>query len=96
MASDRVAGIVEQITSRQPGRTEADLQSHIRELLSSGALDLGENDVIKLEVPMGDGTRRRLDIELGNCCIEVKKDLRGSSNLSGARREFMPLISALG
>lgn len=88
MASDRVAGIVERITSRQPGRTEADLQSHIRELLSSGALDLGENDVIKLEVPMGAGTRRRLDIELGNCCIEVKKDLRPAGVLRDAQQQL--------
>lgn len=58
------------------GRTEADIQSDIKNLLMSG--DFGLDDYLreaKLEVPTGDGTRRRIDIEVGATVIEVKKNL---------------------
>lgn len=56
-------------------RTEANIQADIYVVLTSGVLNLGESQV-DLESPSGDGTRRRLDIEVGRGVIEVKKDLR--------------------
>lgn len=64
--------------SRDGARSEATLQSDIRQflLLSSFGLDDDEVRSVNLESPLGDGTRRRIDIEAGNSVIEVKKDLR--------------------
>lgn len=59
----------------QPGRvgkTEADIQSRIAQLLTLS--DLGITDV-HLEQQIGDGTRRRIDIAVGATVIEVKKRL---------------------
>ncbi|WP_197701253.1 N-6 DNA methylase [Micromonospora coriariae] len=60
-------------------RTEADLQADIYLLLTAGSLALNAAQVARLEVPTGDGTRRRLDVEVGHCVIEVKKDLRNAN-----------------
>lgn len=59
----------------QPGRvgkTEADIQSRIAQLLTLA--DLGISDV-HLEQQIGDGTKRRIDIAIGATVIEVKKRL---------------------
>ena len=66
---------VQRMVARGTIRTEADVQADIYVVLTSGALNLGE-DQVKLESPSGDGTRRRLDVEVGLCAIEVKKDIR--------------------
>lgn len=67
--------VVRRLVSRDTGRTEADVQADIYALLT-GSLKLQPDQVVRLEVPTGDGTRRRLDVALGHCVIEVKKDLR--------------------
>lgn len=54
------------------GRTEADIQSDIRQLLLGGRFNL---DVPRLEEQLDDGTRRRIDIAVGATVIEVKKRL---------------------
>lgn len=65
-------------------RAEANLQADIYLLLTGGELNLVETQ-ISLESPSGDGTRRRLDVEIGRCVIEVKKDLRpGNIRVEGA------------
>lgn len=69
---------IDEAVSRLASRTarpEANLQADIYVVLTSGALNLGESQV-SLESPARDGTRRRLDIEIGRGVIEVKKDLR--------------------
>lgn len=76
MVSPSVAEAVNRLSSRSKTRTEADIQADAYILLTSGALNLGTDEVVKLEKQVGDGTRRRLDIEVGRCAIEVKKDLR--------------------
>ena len=88
MASELVAEIVDSIRRRSPRRAEAQLQAEIYKLLTVGALDLEVDDVARLEVPTQDGTRRRLDVEVGHCCIEVKRDLRAGSVLSEAREQL--------
>jgi len=70
--------LVDAITKRVAGRSEATLQSDIRALLLSKELGLKDSqlsDPIPLESPLGDGTRRRIDIEAGGTVIEVKRDL---------------------
>ena len=54
------------------GRTEADIQSDIKTLLTTGDFDL---DTPRLEEQIGDGSRRRIDIATGATVIEVKKRL---------------------
>jgi hypothetical protein len=69
------ATVLERLLSNDTQRTEADTQSDIKLLLLSGALQLSADQVVRLEEPTGDGTRRRLDIAVGHCVIEVKKSL---------------------
>jgi SAM-dependent methyltransferase len=71
----QVRDAVQRMAGRNLIRTEADIQADIYVVLTSGALNLNEAQV-RLESPSGDGTRRRLDVEIGLCAIEVKKDLR--------------------
>jgi len=72
--------ITRRIVARQPGRTEADLQADIVMLLTIGDIGLDESDVVRSESQLGDGTRRRIDVEVGHLIIEVKKDLaRGNA-----------------
>ena len=54
------------------GRTEADIQSDIKTLLTTADFDL---DTPRLEEQVGDGSRRRIDIATGATVIEVKKRL---------------------
>lgn len=62
-----------------PGRTEALVQSDIRLLLLASNLNLVDGDImtVSLESPAGGG--QRIDIEIGACVIEVKRDLRVGS-----------------
>jgi len=68
--------LVQRLVTRDATRTEADIQADIQGLLTGGGLSLDPGQVVRLEVPTADGTRRRLDVEVGHCVIEVKKDLR--------------------
>ncbi len=67
---------VHRLAARATTRTEADVQADLYLVLTSGSLALDVGDVVRLEQQIGDGTRRRLDVEIGHCVIEVKKDLR--------------------
>lgn len=67
----------DEVFSRLPrpnttGRTEADIQSDIRLLLLGPHFNL---DTPRLEEPLGDGTRRRIDVAVGATVIEAKKVL---------------------
>ena len=76
--------LVERIISRDAVRSEATLQADVRQLLLSGTLHLEDDQVVNLEVPLADGTRRRIDIEAGSAVIEVKRDLRKGHVLDDA------------
>jgi hypothetical protein len=52
------------------GRTEADIQSDIKTLLTTADFDL---DTPRLEEQIGDGSRRRIDIATGATVIEGKR-----------------------
>ncbi|MBV7250464.1 N-6 DNA methylase [Streptomyces sp. S-2] len=73
-------------------RTEADIQAGIRSFLLAGPLGLDESKVVKLEVPTKDGTRRRIDIEVGQCVIEVKKDIRNARVRSDAEEQLQGYV----
>lgn len=88
MTSIAALELLDRIRRRDTHRPEAELQAQIYQLLTMGVLNLGEGDVAKLEVQTGDGTRRRLDIEIGHCCIEVKKDLRVGTVLASAQKQL--------
>lgn len=85
MVSDAAALVIERVRRRDAGRAEAQLQADIYQLLTMGVLNLSDDEVARLEVQTGDGTRRRLDIQIGACCIEVKKDLRIGNVLADGR-----------
>jgi N-6 DNA Methylase len=69
------------ITRRDPARSEATLQADIRSFILAAGLNLTDDQVeddphyVPMESQLGDGTKRRIDIEAGTCVIEVKKDL---------------------
>lgn len=88
MATEDVVRVLDRIRKRDPSRPEAQLQADIYQLLTMGVMNLGVDEVARLEVQTNDGTRRRLDIEVGHCCIEVKKDLRTGNVLAAARDQL--------
>lgn len=81
--------LIAKLVKRDATRTEADIQADIYGLLTVGELNIG-TDQAHMESPSADGTRRRIDVEVGQLAIEVKKDLRnqtmradGESQLEG-------------
>lgn len=72
--------LLEQATKRDPLRSEADIQASIHAYLVVSDLNIDEHQA-RMETPSGDGTRRRIDIEVGQLVIEVKKDLRHATTL---------------
>lgn len=68
--------LVARLATRDPYRTEADIQSDIQTLLLHGGLNLSDPQV-HLESQVRDGTRRRIDVEAGATVFEVKKSLAG-------------------
>jgi len=59
-------------------RPEATTQGDIYSLLTEANIGLGIDEVATMEAPVGDGTRRRVDVEIGQCVIEVKKNLHAA------------------
>lgn len=78
------------IARRDPARSEATLQADIRSFILTAALNVDANDLseesqtVAMESQLGDGTRRRIDIESGTTVIEVKKNLRIGTVLADA------------
>lgn len=70
--------VIARLLSKNPERTEADVQSDIRELLLWPRFELDDQASPKLEVQTEDNTRRRIDILAGATVIEVKKTLSPS------------------
>lgn len=64
---------LDRLATRNPGRTEADIQADVRDVLLYGGFELGDENVY-LESPAPD--RRRIDVEVGALVIECKRDLR--------------------
>ncbi|GAB3271915.1 hypothetical protein [Kineosporia babensis] len=84
--------VVKRLYARETTRTEADIQADIYTLLTVGGLSLSPDHVARLEVPTKDGTRRRLDVQIGNAVIEVKKNLSKSGTLPDAEEQLAGYI----
>ena len=68
--------------------TEATLQSEIHTLLLTADLNLDEEDVVNTTLESQTGPQRRIDVEIGHACIEVKKRLRPGKALQDAVRQL--------
>lgn len=82
---ESVSTIIARLAARRAGMTEATIQSDIRNLVLAAGLNLTEDEVeerVELEAQVGDGSRRRIDIEVATTVIEVKKDLDRATVLS--------------
>ena len=79
-----VADLLAQIAKRDPARSEATLQADIRQLVLIAPLSLSSGDVVTADLETPVGVRRRIDIEVGSCLIEVKRDLLVGSALADA------------
>ncbi len=79
------------IATRNPGRSEADIQAQVREALLYGGFDLGD-EAVRLESPAED--RRRLDVEVGTLIIECKRDLRPHAQLEKAEVQIGEYLEA--
>ncbi|WLS46759.1 N-6 DNA methylase [Micromonospora profundi] len=93
MPSAAAVDAVKRLASRAAGRTEADLQADVYLLLTTGDLALDSAQVARLEVQTGDGTRRRLDVEIGHAVIEVKRDLRTSGIRNDAEKQLAGYVA---
>lgn len=87
MDRDALKDLISSLARRDPQRTESDLQADVKRLLLGLDLNISEND-IRLESPMQDGSRRRLDIEVGMVAIETKRDLKKPGILDDAIKQL--------
>lgn len=71
---DKIVGRLAAQTTRPEATTQADIYA----LLTEADIGLGTDEVVTMEAQVGDGTRRRIDVEIGQCVIEVKKNLHGA------------------
>ena len=85
MAAFDLRATLQDLASRNPGRSEADIQAQVREVLLYGGFELGDESVA-LESSTDD--HRRLDVEVGAVMIECKKDLRPPSQLLKAETQI--------
>ena len=63
--------LTRRLANRDPGRTEANVQSDLHALLLAAPLELDEHDLRDLEVVLEQqaGARRRIDVEAGLCVL---------------------------
>jgi SAM-dependent methyltransferase len=89
-----VADLLAQIARRDPTRSEATLQADIRQLVLTAPLSLTTEDVVTADLETPVGVRRRIDIEVGSCLIEVKRDLSAGNVLPDAIEQLAGYLSA--
>lgn len=71
--------------------TEADIQSSIKAVLLAADIGLKEDGVL-LEDPMGDGSKRRIDIRFGQAIIETKRTL-AQTDLTAALEQLTGYVA---
>jgi hypothetical protein len=84
--AESVDVIVSRLASRTP-RSEVHIQVDVRGFLLAAPLDLSD-EMVTLESAAADGTARRIDVEVGACVIEVKRDLRPTKALTDAMTQL--------
>lgn len=88
------------LARRDSGRSEATLQADIRAFILAAGLNVDANDLaeesvaVTMEAQLGDGSRRRIDVESGTTVIEVKKNLRIGTVLESAETQLGQYVNA--
>ncbi len=90
----RLVELLAQIARRDHTRSEATLQADIRQLVLTAPLSLSAEDVVTADLETPVGIRRRIDIEVGSCLIEVKRDLSAGSVLPDAIEQLADYLAA--
>lgn len=88
-----VAELLAQIARRDTSRSEATLQADIRQLVLTAPLSLAAEDVVTVDLETPVGVRRRIDIEVGSCLIEVKRDLSAGNVLADAIEQLADYLA---
>ena len=89
----QLQALLDRLANRDGVRSEATVQSDIRQLLLTSGLGLGEDDLeVDLETPVGGG--RRIDVEVGFTVIEVKKDLRSVAVVKSATKQLAGYVAS--
>ncbi len=86
--------LLAQIARRDPTRSEATLQADIRQLVLTAPLSLTAENVVTADLETPVGVRRRIDIEVGSCLIEVKRDLSAGNVLTDAIAQLADYLAA--
>jgi hypothetical protein len=86
--------LIAHIARRDKTRSEATLQADIRQLLLTAPLSLLAENVVTADLETSVGIRRRIDIEMGSCLIEVKRDLSAGSVLPDAIEQLTDYLAA--
>ncbi|MFZ0168051.1 MAG: N-6 DNA methylase [Candidatus Dormiibacterota bacterium] len=86
-----LSSTLSQLATRNPGRTEADIQAMVREVLVYGGFDLGD-DTVRLESPAEE--HRRIDVAVGAVLIECKRDIRSPIPLAKAEQQLGEYVVA--
>jgi SAM-dependent methyltransferase len=89
-----VVELLAQIARRDKTRSEATLQADIRQLILTAPLSLSAEDVVTADLETPVGVRRRIDIEVGSCLIEVKRDLLAGTVLADAIEQLADYLAA--
>ncbi len=89
-----LAELLARIARREPSRSEATLQADIRQLILDAPLSLAAGDLANADLETPVGVRRRIDIEVGSCLIEVKRDLAAGSVLLDAIAQLADYLTA--
>jgi len=76
MATVDLGELARRLADRKQGRTEANVQSDLRMLLTAAPLQLEDGDLQEIVLESPAGQRRRIDVEAGFAVFEVKRDLR--------------------
>lgn len=85
---DEIVARLAALTSRPEATTQGDIYA----LLTQADIGLGTDEVAKMEAPVGNGTRKRIDVEIGQCVIEVKKNLH-AADLEAAEQQLAGYVS---
>lgn len=83
--------IIQRLAKRSSANTESMIQADVRDFLLTSGLNISAEDIsfpVVLESQLGDGSGKRIDIELGSLVIEVKKNISRESVLADAEKQL--------
>lgn len=94
MSNDAATTWYDRLVTPPPGTTEADIQSWIAAFLVQAPLDLSPADVSSVGLERYVGRGNRIDIEVGQCVIEVKRSLRSKADLNDAEAQLARYLAS--